>query len=296
MIPQNELQFKLLLQSIKNNNKTIFTRNKTVKYTSPFMFQVDLLHPYLFSPFRPLPYKFIIAEFLTFLCDRFAVDRIAFLKQFCKNIDEFSENDANYGYRWRILYNVDQIKQTIDLLKQDLHSRRAVMTTYSPIMDSSVKKKDVPCNVFQQFFIDADMRLNLYNIVRSQDIILGLPIDICHFTLLYNVILNTLKAEIDSKISLGAYYHIILNPHYYLEDEHVVNTLLRHDFAFIEIYHPVMKLTLSEATKYANNVIEGVITDKYLSTPYADWNKFSEEYFRKVYKIFYENSDWRNKK
>ena len=296
MIPQNEIQFKLLLQSIKNNNKIVITRNKSVKYCSPFIFQVNISTPYLFSMHRPLAYKFVIAEFLTFLCDRFIVDRIAFLKQFCKDIDNFSENDANYGYRWRIFYNIDQIKQVIDLLKQDLHSRRAVITTYSPIMDLSMKKKDVPCNIFQQFFIDADKKLNLFNIVRSQDVILGLPIDICHFTLLYNVILNTLKAEIDSEISPGAYYHIILNPHYYLEDEHVANILLKYGFAFIEIKHPVMQMTLSEATKYANAVIEGAITDKYLSTPYADWNKFSDEYFKKVYKIFYENSNWRNAK
>jgi dihydrofolate reductase/thymidylate synthase len=112
----------------------------------------------------------------------------------------YEEGDIGpmYGFQWRHFgakyidkntnYNgigVDQLKNCIEMLKNDKNSRRIVMSSWNPTdLDKMVLN---PCHVMCQFYVENnELHSSMYQ--RSGDIGLGIPFNIASYSLVTHMI------------------------------------------------------------------------------------------------------------
>lgn len=161
---------------------------------------------------RKIPLKVFIAEQIWFVSGARRPDD--FLRDFTKIWDDFTNpNDVltvAYGYRWRRHFGRDQLGDLIALLEKDPSSRHGVIVTWDPSGDGlgGTPRSNVPCPYTYTVNIIGG-RLNLHNIVRSNDVMLGLPHDVAGFALLQLMLAQRLGVE------PGVYTHSISNAHLY---------------------------------------------------------------------------------
>lgn len=164
-----------------------------------------------------------------------------FLRDFTKIWDAFTNpNDVvtvAYGYRWRKHFGRDQIGKLIELLEREPSSRHGVIVAWDPAQDglSVFKKANVPCPfAFTVNIIGG--RLHLHNIIRSNDMVLGLPFDAAGFCFLQYVLAQRLK------VGVGAYSQSISNAHIYENHYAAAEEMIKRD-----ANHPPIKLELPPA-------------------------------------------------
>ncbi len=104
-----------------------------------------------------------------------------------------------------------QWEQIVELLGRDRNSRRAVAILASPASSANTTAQDVACATSIQFLV-RDGKLTAVVNMRSNDVIWGLPYDVFLFTMMQELLANTLKLD------LGAYYHFAGSLHLY--DQH----------------------------------------------------------------------------
>jgi thymidylate synthase len=175
-------------------------------------FQIDLEKDgFPILTLRKNPIKSPIAEQVWFITGDKDTE---FLRKYTKMWDEFIEEDGTitsaYGYRWRHHFERDQLGKLVELLQKDPSSRHGVVITWDPKDDGygGTPKKNVPCPfTFTVNIIGG--RLNLHNIIRSNDMMLGCPFDTFGFSLL----MMTLAQKLGVKP--GIYTHTISNAHIY---------------------------------------------------------------------------------
>lgn len=204
---------------------------------------------------RKIPIKMFIAEQVWFLAGvRKPED---FLRDFTKIWDEFTNpNDVvtvAYGYRWKKHFGRDQIQLLIDLLTKEPSSRQAVVVTWDPASDglSTLKKKNVPCPY--SFTVNiVGGRLHLHNIIRSNDVMLGLPSDVAGFAFLQHILAQKLN------VRPGIYSHSISNAHIYDTHYDGAKEIItrKNDHKKIEIQLP--KNTLERARKKDHKLVEQI--------------------------------------
>lgn len=161
---------------------------------------------------RKINPKMFIAEQVWFIAgSRKPAD---FLREYTKIWDLFTNPGdvvtVAYGYRWRKHFGRDQLGLLIQHLQDDPSSRHGVVITWDPASDGlgGVAKKNVPCPFAFTINIIGG-RLNMHNVVRSNDMILGFPADVAGFALLQMILAQKLGVE------PGVYTHSISNAHIY---------------------------------------------------------------------------------
>lgn len=148
-----------------------------------------------------------------------------FLQRYTKIWNAFLDDDGTlssaYGYRWRKRFKKDQLLEVIKCLAFDPSSRHAVVITWDPDDDGflGTPKKNVPCPYTFTLNIIGG-RLNMMNVVRSNDMILGCPFDIFGFALLQSMIAQKLG------VKPGLYTHVIANAHIYENHYEAANDLI----------------------------------------------------------------------
>lgn len=198
-----------------NKSKRVGSERATYKTKAiPGMhFSVDLEKDgFPLLTLRKIPIKAFVAEQAWFIMgSRKPAD---FLRKYTKIWDEFTNPGdvvtVAYGYRWRKHFGRDQLKLLINLLEKEPGSRHGVIVTWDPSQDglSLFKKKNVPCPyTFTVNIIGG--RLHLHNMIRSNDLMLGLPLDVAGFALLAHILAQKLK------VKPGVYSHSISNAHIY---------------------------------------------------------------------------------
>lgn len=161
---------------------------------------------------RKIPIKIFVAEQIWFISGSRRPDD--FLRDYTKIWDDFTNpNDVvtvAYGYRWRKHFSRDQLGMLVNLLEKEPSSRHGVVVAWDPSSDGlgGAKKGNVPCPyTFTVNIIGG--RLHMHNIVRSNDVILGLPHDVAGFALLQHILAQRLG------VRPGIYTHSISNAHIY---------------------------------------------------------------------------------
>lgn len=175
-------------------------------------FQIDLERDgFPLLTLRKNPIKSPIAEQVWFIQGE---KDTTFLRKYTKMWDEFIEADGTlasaYGYRWRHHFGRDQLGKLIELLQNEPSSRHGVIITWDPKDDGygGTPKKNVPCPyTFTVNIIGG--RLNLHNIIRSNDMMLGCPFDTFGFALMMYILAEKLN------VKPGVYTHSISNAHVY---------------------------------------------------------------------------------
>lgn len=206
---------------------------------------------------RKIPVKMFVAEQIWFVSG--ARKPADFLRDFTKIWDIFT-NPADtltvaYGYRWRKHFGRDQLGLTLKHLKEDPTSRHGVVITWDPAGDGLgvTNRKNVPCPfAFTVNIIGG--RLNMHNIIRSNDMVLGFPSDVAGFALLQHMLAQKLG------VKPGVYSHSISNAHVYDNHYDGVKEMLKRKTTHKPIQIALPKNTFDRAERKDVKLVEQIVT------------------------------------
>lgn len=182
-----------------------------------------------------------------------------------------------YGKRLRFSFGFDQVNRAYDTLKYNPQSRQVVMEIWKPDMDlprsmGQPNNDDIPCNICSLLKIRNE-KLLWTQIMRSNDILFGLPYDFLQFTFLQEIMAGWLNIEV------GEYMHISDSLHMYENSTgcidfgkkvHLNREQLRlekreSESVFRELFMRMKELSKTDCT---SSYIKEVVSTKCLPTPY----------------------------
>ena len=166
----------------------------------------------------PLNVAFAIAEVVWVMTGR---NDLAFLKAWNTRLPEYVGNGPQlhgaYGHRLRHHKGVDQVTRAYQVLSNNPETRQAVLQIWDssidlPQPDGTPVDKDIPCNVMSLLKV-RDGKLEWLQVIRSNDLFLGVPHNFVEFMCLQEVLAGWLGVE------CGAYHQVSDSLHLYVHDE-----------------------------------------------------------------------------
>lgn len=135
------------------------------------------------------------------------------LSRFCGGRAEYH---GAYGGRLRSHFGIDQLDRVYHALRANPDTRQAVLEIWDARVDLPDEhgipaSEDIPCNVVAMPKV-RDGRLDWLQVIRSNDLFLGVPHNIVQFTSLQEVLAGWLG------ISLGSYHQVSDSLHVYMHD------------------------------------------------------------------------------
>lgn len=204
---------------------------------------------------RNIPLKIFIAEQIWFISG--ARKPADFLRDFTSIWDDFTNpNDVvtvAYGYRWRKHFGRDQLARLIELLQKEPSSRQGVVVAWDPASDGlgGAKRGNVPCPY--SFIVNIiGGRLNMHNIVRSNDMILGFPHDVAGFALLQCILAQKLGVKV------GIYSHFIANAHIYDIHYGAAKEMIKRDQNFPTVNLEIPKDSFARAEQKETDLVKEI--------------------------------------
>lgn len=121
-----------------------------------------------------------------------------------------------YGFRLRKEFKIDQIQRAYEVLSNAPETRQVALQIWKPDIDlPTISGKpvspDIPCNMTSLLKV-REGYLHWTQVMRSNDVIRGLPYDIIQFTLLHELMASWLGVQV------GSYIHIADSLHVYESD------------------------------------------------------------------------------
>jgi len=160
---------------------------------------------------------FAIAEVVWIASGR---DDSAFLNRWNSKLPSFAGDgvkyDGAYGARLRNRFGIDQIRRVCEALSNNRGSRQAVLQLWDaasdlPLPNGVPNSHDVPCNICSLLKV-RNGRLQWSQVLRSNDLFLGLPYNFVQFTYLQEILAGCLQVEV------GDYCHFSDSLHMYEKD------------------------------------------------------------------------------
>jgi thymidylate synthase len=141
------------------------------------------------------------------------------LPRFCGTGDEYH---GAYGYRLRQHFGIDQLDRVYSALASSPDSRQCVLQIWDsavdlPHGDGTPASPDIPCNVLALPKIRRG-KLEWMQIIRSNDLFLGMPHNIVQFSALQEMLSGWLG------VSPGAYHQLSDSLHVYSKDLEAVRS------------------------------------------------------------------------
>jgi thymidylate synthase len=143
-----------------------------------------------------------------------------FLVPWNRSLPKYSGTDATlhgaYGERLRSRFGFDQLERAADALSSSPEQRQVVLQIWDPSADFPThdghsRSKDIPCNVSSMLKV-VDGRLEWLQVMRSNDIVRGLPYNVVQWTSLQEVLAGWMHLD------LGSYVHVADSLHVYDRD------------------------------------------------------------------------------
>jgi len=127
--------------------------------------------------------------------------------------DENGELGPIYGVQWRSWptpsgESVDQIKEVVDLVRDNPDSRRILVSAWNAAEISNMALP--PCHTMFQFYV-ADGKLSCQLYQRSADTFLGVPFNIASYALLTHMLAQQTDLKVGDFVWTGGDCHLYLN-------------------------------------------------------------------------------------
>jgi thymidylate synthase len=160
---------------------------------------------------------FALAEVIWIMCGR---NDAGFLNYFNPKLLHYAGNRLTYhgayGHRLRAHFGIDQLERAYTVLSRDKNSRQVVLQIWDsaedlPSEEGTARAEDVPCNIVALLKL-REGRLEWTQIMRSNDLVLGLPHNIVQFSSFQEVLAGWLGVEV------GSYNHFADSLHLYEQD------------------------------------------------------------------------------
>lgn len=185
---------------------------------------LELSHPrekWCYKRFPPMSISNALAEVLWILGGRNDSKFINFWNPGLKN---YAADDGSniyhgaYGYRLIENFEVNQLERAYLALKNNPDNRQTVMIIWDPKLDlpkenGIPRSNDIPCNVCSLLKV-RDNKLIWTQIMRSNDLYLGMPYNLVQFTCLQEIMAGWLELDV------GNYNHYSDSLHLYKEYKH----------------------------------------------------------------------------
>lgn len=227
MIPSfnsiNELQLYLFRQ-LRDSGEIVTARgNKTIEISPVSLRLNNVRNRCTTLKGRKWDLHFAIGEFSWHLSASNRLEAIEYYAKEWKNASHDGQSIYESCYGHKIFGNTNketsQWQKIIDLLQQDPHSRRAVLTLHN-FNNTELHSKDVACTCSIQFLC-RNNKLDAIVYMRSNDIVWGLPNDIFFFTMLQELLANELGVEV------GTYTHMVGSLHLYERHFRLAESILQ---------------------------------------------------------------------
>ena len=160
---------------------------------------------------------FAIAETIWILLGR---DDAALVNYFNRSLPRYAGTTERYygayGRRLRAHFGVDQLRRACEVLRSNPESRQAVLQIWDPAADlphadGRARASDIPCNLCSLLKV-RDGKLELTQVLRSNDLFRGLPYNIVQFTTIQEILAGWLGLD------LGRYGQLSDSLHLYETD------------------------------------------------------------------------------
>lgn len=136
-------------------------------------------------------------------------------------MQRFGDLGNVYGKQWRQFETkdrvTDQLKEVIEQIKANPHSRRHIVSAWNPGEIESMALP--PCHTMFQFYVN-DNKLSCQLYQRSADVFLGVPFNIASYSLLTHLVARECGLEV------GEFIHSIGDAHIYSNHIEAVETQL----------------------------------------------------------------------
>lgn len=204
------------LEKIKNVDVTVSSRSGATYELLHVL--IELSNPrqkWVINRFPPMNIGFALAELMWILGGRNDRHLIDFWN---KNYSAYTADDGSdiyygaYGYRLISKQGINQIERAYETLKKNLDSRQAVLQIWDaasdlPNSDGTPRSRDIPCNICSMLKVRGD-KLEWTQIMRSNDVYLGLPYNIVQFTSLQEILAGWLEIEVGTYTQLSDSLHL----------------------------------------------------------------------------------------
>jgi thymidylate synthase len=174
--------------------------------------------------------KYIAAELVFYFSGRNDLDYIQRYAKFWKDIanPDGTVNSAYGHLLFKRYYNgITQWEWAYESLKKDKDTRQALMHFNLP-EHQHFANKDFVCTLNGIFHIRED-KLDLTIMMRSNDVILGLPTDVAFFCMLQQQMFKLLQ-KVYPDLEMGKYTHYVNSMHLYERNFSVVDDMLLVEF------------------------------------------------------------------
>ena len=161
----------------------------------------------------PLNIAFALAEVVWIMTGR---RDLAFLEywnsEFPKFVGPGPELHGAYGYRLRRHLGIDQLERAYQALNNNADTRQIVLQIWDsgidmPTSDGAPADPDIPCNVVAMPKL-RDGKLEWLQIIRSNDMFLGVPHNFVQFTCIQEVLAGWLGVECGSYNQISDSLHV----------------------------------------------------------------------------------------
>ena len=166
----------------------------------------------------PLNVAFAIAEVVWMMTGR---NDLSFLETWNSRLPNYvgegPQLHGAYGHRLRHHMGIDQLTRAYQALSNNPNTRQIVLQIWNaaadlPYPDGSPADQDIPCNVSSLLKI-REGKLEWLQVIRSNDLFLGVPYNFIQFTCLQEIMAGWLGVE------CGTYHQLSDSLHMYQEDE-----------------------------------------------------------------------------
>lgn len=172
---------------------------------------------WIYDRIPPISIGFALAELVWILNGE---DHSEVINYWNPNLPKFAGTGNTYygayGKRIRSHFGFDQLEKAYYALQNTPESRQVVIQIYDvkkdfPIDNGKPRNDDIPCNICSLLKV-RDGKMEWSQIMRSNDILLGMPYNFVQFTSLQEILAGWLELEV------GSYNHYSDSLHLYCRD------------------------------------------------------------------------------